>query len=123
MAKPLYVGVILWSIIMGLLVSVYRSDYDCEMNAFHGKKQICVVNVSGPFEPSAEIPAARLERRGNHCVILPDTEVPKTMTPFMFGGTFASSSDSRFSQATGMYAAIPIHDRCETWEQYNLLSR
>lgn len=48
----------------------------------------------------------------------------------MFGGCFVYSSDSRFSRAierqTGLeapYAAIPLHDRFETWEQYDMLSR
>lgn len=107
---------------MGLVVNIYRSDYDSTLNAFHGKKRICLVNVPGPFSPSAEIPAARLEKRGKNCVIVPEAESPEGKTPYMCGGTFASSSDSRFSEATGMYAAVPIHDRCETWEQYRILS-
>lgn len=31
----------------------------------------------------------------------------------MAGGTFASSSDSRFSKITGLYAAIAVHDWVE----------
>lgn len=107
---------------MGLLVNIYRSDYDSALNAFHGKKRICVVNIPGPFSPSEDMPAARLEKKGKNCVIIPEAEVPEGKTPYMSGGTFASSSDSRFSQATDMYAAIPIHDRCETWKQYRMLS-
>lgn len=109
---------------MGLLVSVYRSEYDSENNQFYKKKQLCVVNVEGPFQPSEETPAAKLVKNGtNHCIVVPDVKEAEGKTPFMFGGTFAATSDSRWSKATGLYAAIPIHDRSETWNEYNLLSR
>ena len=36
----------------------------------------------------------------------------------MFGGAFIHTSDSRFSKATGVYGAIPLHDRYETAEQH-----
>ena len=37
--------------------------------------------------------------------------------PIMFGGNFGYTSDSRFGGTP-----IAIHDRCETWEQYNAMS-
>ena len=40
----------------------------------------------------------------------------------MMGGNFVSTSDSRLSNATGMHAAIPLHDRYETREQSEALS-
>lgn len=44
-------------------------------------------------------------------------------TDYMFGGAYGATSDSRFSDMIGgMYGAVPIHDRTETWEQYDLLS-
>lgn len=42
---------------------------------------------------------------------------------WMAGGNFASSSDSRFSEMTGVYGALSIHDRQETPEMYEMLSR
>ena len=44
------------------------------------------------------------------------------MTDFMMGGCFVWSSDSRFSREYGD-RPVPLHDRRETWEQYNALSR
>lgn len=39
---------------------------------------------------------------------------------WMMGGNFAHTCDSRFSKAVGgLYGAIAIHDRQETWEDYN----
>ena len=48
----------------------------------------------------------------------PGLPAGKTIGP-MFGGNFIWTSDSRFP---GDYP-IPIHDRWETWEQYDILSR
>lgn len=48
---------------------------------------------------------------------------PAAGAGWMAGGNFAGTSDSRFSDMTGFYGAISIHDRDETWEQYDRLSR
>jgi len=43
---------------------------------------------------------------------------------WMMGGNYAASSDSRFSALVGgMYGAVAIHDRQETPELYDMLSR
>ena len=42
---------------------------------------------------------------------------------WMMGGNYAATSDSRFSRLIGgMYGAVAIHDRQETWEHYELTS-
>ena len=41
----------------------------------------------------------------------------------MAGGNFAYSSDSRFERITGSHQPISIHDRIETQEEYDNLSR
>ena len=99
---------------MGLIVNIYRGDYDSDLNRFRGARSVTVVNVPGPFDPTPERPAARLDRNAYGSVILvPDEPVGEGFTPYMFGGTFASSSDSRFRQAAGIYGAVPVHDRSE----------
>lgn len=41
---------------------------------------------------------------------------------WMAGGNYAATSDSRFSRMCGeMYGALPIHDRDESWELYNMM--
>lgn len=43
---------------------------------------------------------------------------------WMMGGNYAATSDSRFSELCGdLYAAIPVHDRQESWKDYDALSR
>jgi len=46
----------------------------------------------------------------------------KNMIGWMFGGNFVYSSDSRYREWVCEYP-IAIHDRCETQEQYDWLSR
>lgn len=42
---------------------------------------------------------------------------------WMMGGNYGATSDSRFSEMLGgMYGAVAIHDRQETWADYRLYS-
>lgn len=107
---------------MGMLVSIYRDEYDCDLNRFHRAKRLCVVNVDGPFTPCKDYPAAKLVKRGRNYVVVPVEEPGEGRTPYMDGGSYAATSDSRWSSVVG-FSAIPIHDRSETWELYDQLSR
>lgn len=50
--------------------------------------------------------------------------VKATGVGWMNGGNFASSSDGRFSELVGgMYGAVAIHDRTESRELNDMLSR
>jgi hypothetical protein len=108
---------------MGLHVSIYRSDYDCDLNVFYGKKGVTITNVEGPFRPSDDFPAAIIKdgyTAGSKIIVPADDYSDGVQAN---GGTFASSSDSRFRQAAGTYNAVPIHDRRETWSEYERYSR
>ena len=109
---------------MGLNVSIYRSDYDCELNYFYGKKSVTVINAEGPFEPTEDSPAAIIKDgyTPGSKIIVPADEVPNYQVQ-MSGGTFGFSSDSRFREATGTYSALSIHDRRETHAEYEAFSR
>lgn len=112
---------------MGMLVSVYRAAGrgDCtNSGASSSADFLCVVNVEGPYEPSADMPGFELVHRGDMPVLVPYM-VPyngisntKRVGP-MFGGNYAASSDSRFREATApFYGALPIFDRYESAEEY-----
>jgi hypothetical protein len=119
---------------MGMTVSVFRWDLgDCTNNGVSAVAgSLCVVNVSGPFNPSPALPAVELVEgpggRG-HAIIRPVEAKKPGMVGAMFGGNFGYSSDSRFSEAvqklTGSrhYGAVAIHDRYETPAEYEALSR
>lgn len=110
---------------MGLLVNVYRdsnSDYDCTMNGVTKRHtQLCVVNVDGPFEPSIECPAVMLvddQPCGRPYPKLVPADALSENKWTMFGGNYAQSSDSRFTDAVekmgGPRAGIlPVFDRIE----------
>ena len=50
--------------------------------------------------------------------------VPRDGKWWMMGGNYGATSDSRFSRMIGdMYGAVAIHDRYETPEEYDMLSR
>ena len=106
----------------GLPVSIYRSDYDCELNFLHGKKNAVLTGVGIPEldEPSEEYPELLLmvpKGKYNYCE--PTKATPEGHTSYMSGGTFIYSCDSRFP----FEGAIPVHDRTETWELYDRMSR
>lgn len=112
---------------MGLIVSVYRdaSGYDCTLGGVSSKhKDLLVVNVEGPFEPAADLPAVILERHVPGCLrIVPavreGSKWVRASGWWMFGGNFAHTSDSRFGEAarallgTEFYGAVAVHDRQE----------
>ena len=110
---------------MGLRVNIYRSDYDSDMNVFHGKKQITVVNIDGPFKDTEDAPAAYLQKRstGGFCIVPADDFESGVDGVQMNGGTFASCCDSRWNQYTEGMPAVPIHDRRESWADYDKFSR
>ena len=119
---------------MGMTVSVFRCDLgDCTNNGVSaGAGSLCVVNVSGPFNPRPGMPAVELVEgpggRG-HAIIRPVEGKKPGMVGPMFGGNYAETSDDRFTQAlrdltgTKFYGAVPIFDRYETPAEYAALSR
>ena len=52
----------------------------------------------------------------------PVTPPGPNRTPYMFGGNYVTTSDSRYREWVCDYP-IAVHDRSETWEQYDRLSR
>ncbi len=112
---------------MGLIVSIYRAEYDSSMNVFYGKSKVTLINVDGPFEPTAEAPAAKLvQGYGKTAIIVPADDFTDGFQ--MMGGTYGSTSDSRFARAvealTGVsHVAVAIHDRRETPVEYEQFSR
>lgn len=76
--------------------------------------------VGGPFEPCDQCPEVQLEPAniGPGYKVVP-VEQPAGMIGPMFGGCFVFSSDARFPSDQ----PIALHDRWETPEEYEALSR
>lgn len=116
----------------GLTVNIYTDGSDCTNGgASSGVKTMILVdeNINAPFVVGADEiylvivrrnlfrgEYVHLEPRKNNNSIRPDGYVGA-----MFGGNFAYSSDSRFRTISAY--PLPIHDRFESQEMYNALSR
>lgn len=118
---------------MGLSVYVYRSDFGDSTNGGLSAvaRQICVVNIDGPSEPVDNLrPAFELIAGAYGTAKLVPVDQPEGVVGPMMGGNYAGTSDSRFGDKVAelmgvefFSGAIPIHDRFETQELYDLLSR
>jgi hypothetical protein len=127
---------------MGLPVYVYRDSAlgDCTNGGVSSKfTRLVVMNVEGPFSPTDDTAPVLLERNAGNSVRIVPAKLdaagdwvplkPENTAGPMMGGNYAATSDSRFGQAIrkilghDFYGAVAIHDRFETWEQYDRLSR
>lgn len=108
---------------MRLSVSIYRSDYDCDINILHGHKDAILVwdeEISqedidiietgnhGQYEGRKVLILARRNCGGEYLTAYPINE-HKEGKWLMCGGTYISTSDSRFPSRY----PIPLHDRYE----------
>jgi hypothetical protein len=119
----------------GLRLDIYRHDRaDCSAGGISSRvSHVTLVAVidrdprkpdrvqplpagqAGPFEPRQDAPPVvlvyRTSGRGRICHVeplLPDGEAAW----FSMGGTYVTG-DSRFSELTGLYGAVALHDRRE----------
>ena len=117
-------------------VRVYRQDrYDATNGGASGlHDELYLEHPRGFIEIEAD--DERLFRvgvsYGGHPLLIPMNPIADGAGPMvgpMMGGNYAASPDTRFYElirlATGrdFYGAVAIHDRYETPEQYDLLSR
>lgn len=104
---------------MGLIVRVYRRagiNPTDSRNPSDTFDSFTLVNIDGPFEPTATAPAARLMPGARNTARI----VPEHMTASrpMFGGNYAQGDDrlaAAVERLTGVhhYLPIPIHDHVE----------
>ena len=116
----------------GIVVRVYRDgsshmgDSDCTNKGLSSRfVQFVLIGDGIPklFEASDIVPALKLVRRTiygkEYLHAEPMNPVPEDSVGWMFGGNFIYTSDARFPNKY----PIPIHDRSETSEQYDLMSQ
>lgn len=124
---------------MGMYATVCRNAEfgDCSLNGVSKRfNKLLVVNVDGPFgREEDEECAVLLEQHVRGCLrIVPAVKDGngkwiKDPRWAMFGGNYASCSDSRFTELCEQllghrfYGAVAIHDRYESQKQMEELSR
>ena len=104
---------------MGMLAHIYDSPLgNCSNKGLSSKfKEVCVINVEGPFDPSPDAPAVKLVKRDHGNIVCIPVGLEDKWT--MFGGAYVSTSDSRFNDAvrklSGYAHGFPValHDRVE----------
>lgn len=111
-----------------LNVDVYRHpEFDCTNNGISSRfTTLALACPDGPwsFDADKETPLnfCMIERRNlgfaSHVAIYPaavgnDGKIVKRPGWWMFGGNIAHASDSRFSDMSGHYYPLCIHDRRE----------
>lgn len=79
------------------------------------------------FSPTEDAPAAIIKYRTMGSKRLVSVEPLEGVesgkgTPWMAGGSYVSSSDSRWGELVGFYGAVSLHDRTESWALYDALS-
>lgn len=114
-----------------LNIYVYRSPRlgDCTNGGISSKyEQLLVLCENGYIDIDEANPPANLVKlvrrfiRGREVFHLEPVNAPDG-AGWMAGGNYAGSCDSRFSEMTGIYGAIAIHDRQEDWKAYEMMSR
>jgi hypothetical protein len=104
----------------GLLVDIIGRD--CTNGGITSGKTkaiLCGHGIPEVFESNENTPALKIEPgNGGRKLIAVPVEQPSDQCGPMFGGNFVYSSDSRFPSDQ----PIHVHDRFETWEDYNHLS-
>lgn len=105
---------------MGMIAEIFKPAGwpDCSNNGISNRYQkVCIVNIEGPFEPSADAPAVKLIKRKFGNVVCVPEEVENEWT--MMGGAFVHTSDSRFGEAVEKLSGydfgfpVALHDRVE----------
>jgi hypothetical protein len=113
----------------GMLVYVYRNGADCTAGGITSKVDMIIIvgeGIEGPFEvdPGEAFLELRKKNVGGdeylYAVPVDGRDTAGMVGP-MFGGNFVYSSDSRFRRVCPY--PIPVHDRWETQELYDSLSR
>jgi hypothetical protein len=105
----------------GLICQIYRAGSGEHSNGGISShcQAVTLVDIGvDVFEPTGERPAVKLVKRNNFVHAEP-VQQPTGLVGPMAGGTFIYSSDSRFPSQY----PIALHDRWETQEQYDSLSR
>lgn len=111
----------------GLICNIYKDGSDCTLMGVSSKaKDALLVMEDAPvFEEDECRPTMKIVRRtigGNEYIhVQPIGKGRAGTDSYMFGGNFLYSCDSRFGLVSKY--PVPIHDRQETNEEYDMYSR
>ncbi len=113
-----------------LPIEIFKSEFgDCSNGGISSKyKEILVECPDGHIEIDENNPPENLckivtEDFGFAVVQHVEPVVRPNGVGWMYGGCIVDTSDSRWSRLKGNYYPLKLHDRCESQELYDTLSR
>jgi hypothetical protein len=111
-----------------IVVTGIRYDYGFDSKSglkYDPKMTVVLPKDMQVFTPSADKPEFTLVIRDNGVIrwlhLEPAAAAPAGQTPYMSGGNFAGTSDSRWQRLTDT-ELVSVHDRSDTWALHNQLS-
>lgn len=116
----------------GLICGIYESKDigNCSNNGMSAKyKDVLLIfdeEEAQIFEESEDRPTVKIMKKyiggQEYIYAVPINPPKKGMVGYIMGGCFIYTSDSRFRRYVSPYP-VPLHDRTETPEEYEMLSR
>lgn len=117
-----------------LSINIYKPGHgDCSNGGLSSKYDTCYIECKDGWIDEDHVPTdaiVKLEKGAFGTVhLVPIAPTDADHTNYMFGGCYVACSDFRWSclldkfQLGLSHCAIALHDRTETWEEYDMLSR
>jgi hypothetical protein len=108
----------------GIRATVYRpadgrDSSNGGITSLHTSLTLIGDEIKADHNPNEQCPAVKLMKNGSYVFAQPLDPVPAGHVGYSFGGNFLHTSDSRFPTRY----AIPVHDRFDTEEAADRLSR
>ncbi len=115
-------------------LEIYKPSFgDCSNGGLSSKYSNCYIECERGWIDEDKIlddAIVKLEKGAFGTIhLVPTKPIEKNCVGYMMGGCYVASSDSRFHElikktfGIDFYGAIALHDRTETYEDYELLSR
>lgn len=111
---------------MSLIVFPFRAKTDCTNGGVTAQHDVfLLIDEHEPVPADARLPVLRIVRRNIGGVYVHAEPVikPEGVAGPMAGGNFVHTSDSRWKALVGHDYPISVHDRFETWSDYDRNSR
>ena len=111
---------------------IFKNRNDCSNGGLSHKYNECFIECNDGWIDESKVPEDAIVKLEKGCFgsihLVPVKPVSSNCVGYMFGGCYISSSDGRWSKMVEEFGypshcAIALHDRTETQEEYDILSR
>lgn len=118
-----------------LALYIYKEKgRDWSNGGLSSKYDECYIECEDGYLTEDQVPADAIVKLSEPNIfgsfsLVPVQPVPEGYVSYMAGGCYVATSDGRFSRliekkfGIHFYGAVALHDRTETWEEYEVLSK